>query len=62
MTTPDRCFRCGQRADDWPDGEGGMLCQTCWDAMWDELAQKLPNMKTEKSERKKAHSDDDGIW
>jgi len=31
-----RCTNCGGRLDeDWPDGEGGFICQACWEAECD---------------------------
>lgn len=31
------CARCGEcEHDNWPDGDGGKLCQDCWDEdVWD---------------------------
>lgn len=35
-----KCSKCDEPHDDWPDGDGGKLCQNCWevscsDSWWD---------------------------
>lgn len=31
-----RCADCENQHDDWPDGEGGHLCQECWETQCSE--------------------------
>ena len=46
----EKC-ECGQPHDDWPNGNGGLLCQDCWEKhcdaeWWDAVIPLIPLMAT----------------